>query len=168
MIDVTYNSQLQTEYFQGTVAVFNGVKLIVMHRCTASLNLNYGSTEARENMVAYDTQTASCCSCHMKATHRWNYEQKAPDAGPLCGRHCDLPMIVPSKCGCNFLTGSIALAPPNFTDYRWLLVLTDSLRLVTILIFSWNPDKKYSWFSQSSWEVPEKFRRSPWGTSEEL
>ena len=49
-------------------------------------------------------------------------EQKALDVEMLCSRDCSLRVlkgtIVPSKCGCNFLTGTVfPLVPPEFKHW---------------------------------------------------
>ena len=71
---------------KGTLAAFdNGIKLIV--KCRRIVSLKYGRTETMNILIHIcGTQTASCCSCHIKATHRWSCEQKPPDAEILCGK----------------------------------------------------------------------------------
>ena len=73
-----------------------------MRRCIVSLK--YG-TEAGKFRFTYGRQPAAAV-----ATHRWNCERKAPDVEIPCGRDCGLwvfkGLSVPSRCGCNFLTGT--------------------------------------------------------------
>ena len=100
---------------KGTLAAFdNGVKLIVMHRCIVSLK--YG-TETGKFWFTYGRQPAAAV-----ATHRWNCEQKAPDVEIPCGRDCGTWVLkgpsVPSRCGCDFLTGTaFPLVPAEFKHW---------------------------------------------------
>ena len=56
------------------------------------------------------------------ATQRWNCEQKAPDVEIPCGRDCGTWVLkgpsVPSRCGCDFLTGTaFPLVPAEFKHW---------------------------------------------------
>ena len=54
----------------------------------------------------------------LQLLHTDETEQKAPDVEILCGRDCGVWVlkgtIVPSRCGCSFLTGTtFPLVPPS-------------------------------------------------------
>ena len=55
----------------------------------------------------------------LQLLHTDETEQKAPDVEIPCGRDCGLWVLkgpnVPSKCGCNFLSGTVfPLVPAEF------------------------------------------------------
>ena len=114
--------------YKGTLTAFdNSIKLIVMHRCI--VRLKYGTTETGKFWFI------SCCTADKQPaaevpTHRW--KQKAPDFEILCNRDCRLWALkgttVPSRCGCNFLTGTaFPLAPPPEFKY-WTNLLPPGLQ----------------------------------------
>ena len=110
--------------YKETLAAFdNGVILIVMRRHIVSLK--YGSETGKFWFI---WQSGSQL---LKLRHTDESEQKAADVEVLCGRDCGLWVlkgtIIPSRCGCNFLTGTaFPLVPPKFKNcinaVHWLVI----------------------------------------------
>ena len=68
----------------------------------------------------------------LKLLHTDETKQKAPDVEILCGRDCGLRVlkgtIVPSRCGCNLLTGTaFPLVPLDLSTGHTFVVFIQSL-----------------------------------------